>query len=194
MTAGVYTVFILSKTYSTSVCHQHFRKTCHDCWGLHIHPPFKDLFNICLSPIFLQDLPWLLGSALYSSLQRLIQHLFVTNILQDLPWLLGYALYSSFQRLIQYLFVTNISTRHVMTDRVCTLFILSNTYSTSVCHQHFHKTCHDCWGLYCIHPFIYLFNICLSPTFLQDLPWLLSIQKWMMDIQKCIFRYPKWYF
>ena len=143
--------------------------------GSALYSPFKDLFNICLSPTFPQDLPWLLGSALYSSFSKTYSTFVLSaTFLQDLPWLLGCALYSSFQRLIQYLFVTKISTRHVLTDRVCIVFIISKTYSTCVCHQNFHKTCHDCWGLHCCHPLNYLFNICLSPTFLQDWPWLLG--------------------
>ena len=121
MTVWIWTVFILPKTYSTSVCQHYFHKTCHGCWGL-----LK-----CLPPTLPQDLPWLLRSALCLS----------------------------FQTLIQQLFVSNISIRLVMTVAVCTVFNLSKTYSTSVCKKHFHKTCHDCWGLHCIHPFIDLFNI-----------------------------------
>ena len=201
MTVGVCTVFILPKTSSTSVCHQHFHNTCHDCWGLHCIHPIKDLFNICLPWTLPQDLPWRLGSALYSPLKRLIQHLFATNTSKRLAMIVG----------------------------VCTVFILSKTYSTSACQQHFYKTCQDClglhcihlsktysisvckqhstrlamtvgvctvftfqrltqylfvstfykachdyWGLHCIHPFKDLFNICLPPTLPQYLPWLLG--------------------
>ena len=77
----------------------------------------------------------------------------------------------TFQRLM---FVNNITTRLAMTVRICTVFILSKTYSISVCQQDFYKTCPDCWGLHCIHPFKDLFKICLSATFPQDLPWLLG--------------------
>ena len=104
MTVGICTVFVLAKTYSTSVCIHYSHKTCHDCcglyyihhfkelfnicqhyfyktghdcWDLHCIHSFKDLFNICLSTLFPQDLPWLYGSVLYSSFLRLIQRLFV---------------------------------------------------------------------------------------------------------------------
>ena len=157
----------------------------------------KDLFNICLSVTYPQDLLGLLGCVLYSSYQRLIQHLFVTGISTRLAMTVGVCTVFTFQRLIQHLFVTNISARlamtagvctvfilfkdlfnicfvsnistvFAMTVGVCTVFILTKTYSTSVCHQHLHKTCHNCQGLHCIHPpFKDLFNICLSPTFLQ---------------------------
>ena len=230
-TVGICIVFILSKTYSPFVCQHYVHKTCHDCWHLHCIHPIKDLFTIYLSTLCPQDWPWLLGSALYSSFQRLIEHLFVSNLSirfamtvgvctifilsniytttvcqqhfyeachdclglhsihhikdvfniclstlfpQDLPRLLVSALYSSYKRLIQHLFVTKISTRLVLTVGVCTVFIISKTYSTFVCHQQFYKTCHHCWGLHCIHNFKDLFNICLTPTFPQDFLWLLG--------------------
>ena len=166
MSVWVCTVFILSKTYST-----------------------------CVSSKFPQVLPWLLVSALYSSFQILIQHQFVSNISTKLAMSVWVCTVFTFQRLIQLLFVSKITVRLAMTVGVCTVFILSKTYSTSVCqqhfhktchdcctvfilsktystsvcHQHFHKTCHDCWSLHCINPFKDLFNICLSPTFLQGL-------------------------
>ena len=144
MTVGVCTVFILSKT---NVCQQHFYKTCHDCWDLHCIHPFKDLFNICLSARFLQDLSCLLGSALYSSFQRLVQHLFVSNI----------------------------STRLAMTVGVCTVFILSKTCSTSIClSATFQQDLPWLLGFALYSPLKDLFNICLPPTLPQDLPWLLG--------------------
>ena len=131
MTVRFCTVFTLSKTYSASICHRHFHKTYRDCCGLHYVYPFKQLFNNFLSATFPYDLSWLLGSALYSTFKIIIQHLFIRNI----------------------------SIRLAMTVGVCTVFSLSKTYSKSLCKKHFHKTCHGCWGLHCIHHFKDLFNI-----------------------------------
>ena len=203
MTVRFCTVFTLSKTYSASICHRHFHKTYRDCCGLHYVYPFKHLFNNFLSATFPYDLSWLLGSALYSTFQRIIQHLFVRNISIRLAMTVGVCTVFTFQRLIQRLFiniistrltmtavrsalysslkdllniclsptfVTNISTRLAMTVGICTVFILPKTYSTSVCQHFLHKTYHDCWGLYCIHPFQDVFSICLPPTLPQDLP------------------------
>ena len=146
------TVFIISKTYSTCVCHQNFHKTCHDCWGLYCCHHFNYLFNICLSPTFLQDWPWLLGSALYSSLQRLIQHLFVYIIPTRLAMTVGVCTIFIISK-SNSTSVNIISIRLAITVGICTVSILSKTYSTSVCQYYFHKTYHDCMGLYCIHHF-----------------------------------------
>ena len=139
-----------------------------------LYSPFTDLFNMFVNIISIR-LAMTVGVCTVFTFQRLIQRLFINIISTRLTMTaVRSALYSSLKDLLNIClsptFVTNISTRLAMTVGICTVFILPKTYSTSVCQHFLHKTYHDCWGLYCIHPFQDVFSICLPPTLPQDLP------------------------
>ena len=171
---GLYTVFTFHRLIQ-HVCQHYFHKICHECWGLYTVFIFQRLIQHLFVNIISIRLAMTVGVCTVFTFQRLIQRLFINIISTRLTMsAVRAALYSSFKDLLNIClsptFVTNISTRLAMTVGICTVFILPKTYSTSVCQHFFHKTYHDCWGLYCIHPFQDVFSICLPPTLPQDLP------------------------